>query len=403
MEKKKLVVNAALCDARTVSESTLEAYESIVINSAVILVSKESNELIARYNVSMNTSEVMEVSAEAELMVQNGAYEITGGTVMAKPTVLVVNGSLNIGKDSGKALESFISIIVNGQLSYPSDLKEQLPPIKVNGSTDSYPGDAIKLKNKLVLDLPFIIKAKKAKYFVKNKVIVTDEALDISRLTDKGASFITKNAVIAENLLEKAMLLFGEETNIKVVPAGYACCADGELNDALIRKHGDKLFIDGDLIIDSESRNALEKLSSVKVSGSVLITEKLTEKFNTLDAEYEKLKFIKGKILSDKGITSVEKRMLEKQEDGITVIDCGLVNVKEEIKPEEIEEKLQFIDCGCVFCYPEQKGSIELVSEGVGLISDSGAKGAGSLKGILGELKLFDKDTKVINASSYKM
>ncbi len=402
MEKKNFVVNAAVCDTRNVSEATLESYENISINAATIIVSKESKELIAQYNVNMNTADVTEVPADTEVSVHNGSYVVADDTALAKPTFLVVNGSLEIKKNSQKALSSFVSIVVNGALTYPSDLQEQLPPLKVNGLTDCYPADAIKLKSKLAVDIPFIIKAAAAKYYVRKKVIITDEALDIAKLVSKGASFITKKAIVAESLLEKVLPLFADETDIKTVPAGYAYIADGaKLDNVLIRKYGNKLFVDGDLIINSAGENALDKMESVRVTGNVLITEKLVDKFNSLDAEYEKMQMIKGIILEDKGILTIDKRMLTKYADGVTIIDCGIVNIKEDITPEEIEEKLQFIDCGCIFCNPEQKSAIEVISEGVGMINDSGAKGPSSMGGILKDM--FDKDTRVINAASYKL
>ena len=81
MEKKKLIINAAVCDARNVSETTLDSYKDININAAMILASRESKDLMAKYNVSMNAAEVLEVSKDAEIIIQNGSFEITNATV----------------------------------------------------------------------------------------------------------------------------------------------------------------------------------------------------------------------------------------------------------------------------------------------------------------------------------
>jgi len=51
-----------------------------------------------------------------------------------------------------------------------------------------------------------------------NKVIIADETLDISSLTAKQTTFITKKAFIAENLLENAAKLFSDDTEIIVIP-----------------------------------------------------------------------------------------------------------------------------------------------------------------------------------------
>lgn len=403
MEKKKLIVNCAVCDARNVSELTLKSCESIEINAASIFLSKETKELFSLYNVSMNAADVHEIPPEAELIVQNGYFEISEATVMQRPTVLVVNGSLSIKQGAWKALEKLLLIIVNGQISYPSDMQGHLPASKVNGATDCYPADAIRLDNKVIIDRPFIIKAKKnAKYYAKNKVVIADELLNISALKEKEVSFITKRAIISENHLEDALPLFNEDAGTEVIPPGYSYVAGGKLNDALVRKHGGKLYIDGDFIISNESGDALDKLTGIKARGAVLVSDNLMDKFSGIDAEYENIKPIKGTIIEDKGTLSIEKSMLDISESGITVTDCGVIKLKDDITPEEIKKKLQFIDCGCIFCNKEQKSAVELVSEDVGQIIDSNEK-SGFLNGLFGGSDLYDKNTQVINAATYTM
>src|SRR5699024_9200680 len=187
--------------------------------------------------------------------------EISDSTVFSKPVVLFVNGSLNIDTKSQEVLDKFISIQVNGLVSYPSDIKDKLPLIKVNGSTDSYPGDAIRLKSKLIIDKTFILRAKGEKYYVRNKVIIPDKDLNIASLKEAGATFITKKAIIAESLLEEALPLFDEHVEVKIIPDGLIYTSSQILDDVLIRKYGDKLYVDGDLTINLESENALDKLT----------------------------------------------------------------------------------------------------------------------------------------------
>ncbi|NLY46699.1 MAG: hypothetical protein GX053_12060, partial [Tissierella sp.] len=331
MEKKKLIINAAVCDARNVSETTLESYSDININAGTILVSQETKDLMAKYNVTMNTAEVTEVSAEAEIMIQNGSYEISDGTLLSKPAVLIVNGSLNIETRSQEVLDKFMLIQVNGSVSYPSDIKDKLPIIKVNGSIDSYPGDAIKLKSKLIMDKTFILRAKGQKYYVKNKVIIPDKDLNIVSLKEAGTIFITKKAITAESLLEDAVALFDEHVEIKIIPDGLIYTNSEILNDVLIRKHGDKLYVDGDLTINLESENALEKLTRLKVEGTVFIYENFIEKFHNISPEYNDIQEVKGASIGDKAFLTIDKRKLNKYKEGVRVFDCGIVNVKDDI------------------------------------------------------------------------
>lgn len=373
MEKKKLVINAAVCDARNAIEDVLCSYDSIVITASTVLISKESKELISRYNVSINAANINELSKDTEVIVHNGYYEISGSTKMPKPTFLIVNGSLDIKEDAKDTLATtFETIHVNGSVSYPSKLQGTLPLLKVNGTIDSYPSDAIRLKNEFILDKIFVLKAKGGKYYVKNKVIIADETLDLSSLIDKGTTFITKRAFIAENLLETAINLFGDETDITVIPAGYKYVQEDTLNNFIINKYGDKLFVDGDLFITLESEDALRKLTGLKVNGSVIVNKKLTDYLMTIDVDYEELKMFKGIIIKGKEIINISKSSLSGYKDGATISGCGMVKISHDITPEEIEEKLQFISCGCITCSPNQMGAIELVSEDVGYINDKG-------------------------------
>jgi len=403
MEKKKLLINTAICDARNVSEAVLESYDSIQINAATVLVSKETNELISRYNVSMNASDVIEASKDAEVMVQNGTYEITDSTILSKPVILVVNGTLDIKTSSQEVLEKFVSIHVNGLVSYPSDIKDKLPAIKVNGTVETYPSDAVKLKSKFIMDKIFIMRAKSTKYYVRNKVVIPDENLDITPLVNNGVKFVTKKAVIAERLLEEALSLFDEDVEIEVIPDGYKYVASHVLTDNLIRKYGDRLYVDGNLTISLEGENALNKLVGLKVNGNVLVSNRLKDKFMAINPEYKDMKTIKGFIIEDRGNVTIDKSMLDKQEEGIAVLDCGIVFVKDDITPDEIQEKLQFIDCGYINCSKEQKYAVELVSEDVGYINGSGKGSQGSLGEMLEESGIFDKNAKVINAASYTL
>lgn len=403
MEKKKLKVNTAICDARNVTEAVLQSYESIDINAALILVSKESKELLSRFDVDMNAASVQEAPADVELMIQNGKYEITDGTNLAKTVALVVNGVLDIKTSSKEVLDKFHSILVNGLVQYPSDIEDKLPNINVNGKTETYPSDAIRLKNKFTVDKTFIIRAENAKYFARSKVIITDKTLDIEALVEKQLKFITKKAIIAEEILEKALPLFDAEVEIEAIPAGYSYIGTEILNNGLIRKHGNKLYVDGDLTITLDGERALDKVESMIVSGRVNISQRLEEKFYHIDSEYNDIKTIKGVIMGDKPSITIDARMVKKHSEGVTISDCAMVYLKEDISPDEIEEKLQFIDCACIFCNEEQKSAVESVSEDVGIIDDSGKTQSSGIGALIEGYGILDKDTKSINAASYTM
>lgn len=215
--------------------------------------------------------------------------------------------------------------------------------------------------------------------------------------------FLTKTGVIAESLVDSAMPLFQDTTEIITVPDGCSFVNDSaELGNALLIKHGTKLFINGDLKIDSLAGDLLEKIEYLYVTGDVRLPKSLEEAFYKVNAHYGSLTFVRGKCIIDKISLKIDKRMLEQNSDGITVIDCVNVSIAEDVPPELILERLELKDCVNVSCFPGQRSAVEEVSDDVVNIDDSG-KG---LKGLISSLipgvgNL--EDTKVINATSYTL
>lgn len=60
------------------------------------------------------------------------------------------------------------------------------------------------------------------KYFAKQRVYLTDPKLDIAALLAKQVQLVTLAALIVEELMPDAALLFEESADLVVVPAGYA-------------------------------------------------------------------------------------------------------------------------------------------------------------------------------------
>ena len=104
---KKMIVNCATCDMRSVSEETLQNYEQIMVNAATVLVTPRAKELVNRYNVVLNAADVLEVPEGENVRVnqQNGTYQLHGDQApqAGEMVILMVNGSLTIGEDALEA------------------------------------------------------------------------------------------------------------------------------------------------------------------------------------------------------------------------------------------------------------------------------------------------------------
>lgn len=407
---KKMIINCANCDARKVSEETLAAYETIVINASTILVSPETKELMNRYGVVMNCASVMELDADVELSSVNGSAQIRSTDVVAGRRYLTVNGSLEIGPGTQKVLDQYVGISVNGSVSCPESISAYLGKIKVNGSTNCYPDDAIILKRSAVIDRLFALRAKNSLYWSARRMIMVDPQLDAAVLEKKGATFSTKEVIIAESEVEDMIGLIDEKAEIVIVPDGTAVVLDDvELDEMTLKKYGTKLYIIGDLKVKGEAAPLLEQIEYLNIRGDAAVAEELKMQLmgaiTEISGEVKLLKKPKGRRIEDKLSLKLSRWLVEQEADGISVSDCLNVALDADIPNDLILEKLSFSDCMKIKCSPEQEAAVAAVSEDVLSIGEGGDDGMGIgdiIKGALGGAKEL-LNTKMVNTSNYVM
>ncbi len=396
MEQKKLKINCAICDISDTAESTLKAYESITINSAVVLTSAKTQALIPQYHVMLNATSVIEKPENAQVKVVNGKCEITAGDTLPQPVALLVNGVLEIGKGTEEILKNYALIQVNGTVVYPDSLSGKLNMLRINGASECYPGDAVLLSRSFVADKAFLLRAKAGKYYAKRRVIMVNEQANPQALCEKGVHFLTRTAILAESLAEKALPLFDEDVEIHLVPDGCAYVSgDVKLDDSLINRYGTKLYIPGDLVLDEDSEPFISQLQYLHVVGSVQLPAKLVAAFCGIKAEYGDLLPVKGLVVRDKVSFGLDMDLLERHPEGITFVSCVNIKLDEQIPPEWIETRLMFKDCVNVTCAAHQRSSVDLV--GPNLVQ------VGPLSAALDDSQDADPDTQVINTAEYQL
>ena len=421
---KKMVINCSNCDARKVTEETLSAYETIVINAATILVSPETKELLNRHGVAMNCASVLELDADVEVSTINGSAQIKSSDVVSGRKYLTVNGSLEIGSGTEKVLEQYVGISVNGTVTCPESVSAQLGKIKVNGTTNCYPDDAIILKRSAVIDRLFALRAKNSRYWSSRRMIMVDPQLDAAVLEKKGATFCAKEVIIAESKVEEMIDLIDEKADIVIVPDGTAVVLDDvELDEMTLKKYGTKLYIIGDLKVREEAAAVLPQLEYLNIFGDALVVEELKpqlmEAITQIDGDVRILKKPKGRYIEDKMSLRLSKWLVEQEPDGISVSDCMKVTLDPDISCDLILERLSFSDCMEIKCSPEQEAAVSAVSEDVMAIGGLGKMvkdaigtaeettgsdlGIGDIiKGALGGAKEL-LNTKMVNTSDYVM
>lgn len=407
---KKMIVNCATCDMRHVSEETLQTYEQIVVNSAMVLVTPETKELLNRYSVMLNTAEVLEVPAGDDVRVntQNGAYELTADAApeAGSRAVLMVNGALTIGEDALEAARAYHSIQVNGAVMMPRSMAGKLSNLSVNGSTEAYPDGAIRLRRNAVIDRTFALRIREnALYWAARRLVFTDPALDVEKLTIRNVRFASRMALICESLAESVTPLLSEDTDILIVPDGTGFVNGyAKVNKRFLKKFGTKLYVNGDLLVESDAADVLPEIEYLYVNGTAKVPADLVDAFEEIDAHYDELKVVKnwGKIIEDNVRVKVDAALLEKYPTGVLVTDCAMVKIAKDLTPELIMERLSLSDCAKVFCTEEQEAAVSAIAEDVAMIGGMGDAMDGIADMVTGSLGL-NPDLKVINAAEYVM
>ena len=386
----KLLIKANFCDLRNVKEETLAAYDVIEVRANVVMLNDRARELIARYPVTLKCDLATD-NPNIALRSVNGVAEVTPGDVPEADTVLTVNGELKIASGSAEVLAQYLQITVNGQVYCPRSLSGKLGNVAVNGQIITWPDGAVQLKSTAVLDSTFALRAKPALYWAARCVVMLDPALDAAALAKQGVRFDTPRAILAQSLATQAAPLFEDDTDLEIVPDGTAYLKDdAELTAALIRRKGNKLYVDGRLTLTAESAALLPQLEYCKVTGTALVPAAQEKAFSASCVQAEKVQTVRGRLLQGQGRVQVDYWMLEAP-DGLCVKGCGMVALTPELEPELIAAKLMLLECGMVQCTAAQKGAVQLVAKDVGFISDDSGK------------PTEDTDTHMVRADRYVM
>lgn len=409
-DKKRLLINCDVCDARKIKEEDYKDYQEIILNADVLLVSNHSRSILNRLPMVANVDDTLELADDADVNLQtfNGNYEITKAAGALKQTVLCLNGSLLIKPDAREILKNYIKIYVNGSVKYPQSLEGCLPDISVNGHMGSYPDACTILDSRLVLDAYFPLRAKEnGSYYVEDEVILTEEAVDVAMLTEKKVQFITKHFIVSENKVRESIALVDETVKLTVIPDGMqTVCEDVHLEENLLEKYGDRIFVYGDLTITEDSMQAMKKLKELIVTGDVYIKKSCMESFEALHAKYKGLKPLRRELKNKMSVT-VDANVLKNSPDGLLVKNVAKLEIKEDVAVQGILDLLLVENCQTIHCTPEQKSSVELISSNVAtVVTDEEEPDAEGSGGIFSQIKQgigFLKDSKIINADNYSL
>lgn len=404
--KKNYLLNCDVCDTRKIKEEDYSGYEKMMINADVVVVSASSKSILNRLPVTINQDCTIEIpdDIDVELKTINGSYEISGSTVVQEHTLLIVNGSLNIHPGTEEALKRYEKIHVNGSVRCPKSLESYLSKLSANGSVSIYPDDCDILDNTFILDKYFPIRAKEGKkYYVKNKVVISDKSVDLEKLVQKKVQFITEQLIVPEELIELCVDLFDEKVNFVVIPTGMALhYGDAVLNEQLPEKEGNSIYVYGNLKVpeDVNMEGVANAITKLVVKGNVVLRKAQEDSFKKLNIEYNQLEFKwEGRIIENKPSARVDKTLLDSSPNKVLVRNAATIKIASDVTPELILDRLMIENCAKVSCNEEQESAIAAIAQNVAKIGESsGEELPGMMDGIKDLLS-----TKMVNADSYVM
>ena len=88
----------------------------------------------------------------------------------------------------------------------------------------------------------------------------------------------------------------------------------------------------------------------------------------------------------------IDRTLLNSNRGSFKIVNCVCVTLDEVIPPEEILNRLAFVNCACIQCSPKQRGAVETVGKNTAHI-DTGEEHHAGQENLA--------NTKIINAGKY--
>lgn len=367
-DKKDLILNTALADLRHVTEETISAYRQVKINAATVLTTPRVQELCARYGCAIDAAVLLSLPEDAPFAQHNGSFTLTPGTPFAPGTALQVNGVLIIQPGCEETVQNAAALLVNGKILCPASMAALVQSkARVNGSVMPYPDEAILLPGSVTLDKVFLLRVKPgATYFVSGKIKATLSGLPLHELSDKKVQLIARQAIVLEEYLSDLLPLLPEDTDLTVVPDGWAY-QDGNLTLTAEKSAalGGRVFVNGDLIVHDPQ--ALKACTALEVTGTAYMPQALTSAFYAVCTHYGDVVPFTGYLLREEPTFSLTESFLLEHPEGIALCETGMLTIQPDVSPDLLKERVTLLrGCGCISASDRQKAVLLPVSQDIG-------------------------------------
>jgi hypothetical protein len=325
----KLSVNTAVFDMSGATEEGLKKFDRIRVNTALLLVSGKTKQLLAQGSIHVNMAKMLEVEEGCEVCTVNGGMTLGPDSALpSKPTFLIVNGDLTVNPGSEKVVQGYTSIHVNGGLTSPCSISNV--NISTNGNITLYPDEAVLMDN-LVVNESFARTAQPGTlFYVKDTLRVLDA--DPAALLDKKVAIIASYVLVREEYEETLSRVTKDTKNWESIPRGYAYLQTAELDESIVYQHGKKLYVSGNLYINRESLRILESLETLVITGQAFVPETLVDIFKEKCKEMGSLTVYEGELWRiPEGMETLSRELLDDMPDGVSIL---LENAQLAISPD---------------------------------------------------------------------
>ncbi len=366
MEKKNLHINCGLLDVTSLTSETLENYEKISANCAVLVTTPETSALLARVGAQINAGHTVSSAQGVRTLLSNGCCELTADTDVPENSMLMVNGKLRLFPGADETIAKYHLVLVNGQIILPESVRSVLGLINLNGNSLVYPDGADFREGGLEVSRRLARMAKEnALYYVIGAAFLMEEGVDVEVLLDKNVVVHASRAYVS-SAYPDGDLLFDENTEIRIVPEGCAFVRENlTLDSAASALHGRKICVAGDVRAEKDAAEALAAIEEITVHGTAFIAEELLPLWSEKCHRADRIEIIKpGRLISDTSEdVLVGPDMLALCPDGLRIRDCVNVLIDPAIEPALLAEKiLELCGVACCVCTEQQQSALHLIA-----------------------------------------
>ena len=375
------IMNIAYLDVSEIQEDLAKDITEIM--NIGVLVESDNSQVILKdcKKTNIGASIKLPKNLNVKMVTHNGELNIDREYLegLIHPIILMVNGKMTFQSDINKELldEKIYLMMINGELVAPKNLSGVIhSKSQVNGNTLVYNTEYIYINNMVDLTNRFLKSLKpKSQFAVNNLVIIED--IDLDLLKDKVLNIQVLGKLVSLEKYDEVLSNFIDEyynVEISLVPEGKGevkyIKEDIKIDNSSIQRYNqNRLYVEGNVEIYLKEElvfnDYIEYLVCDKLICDIITYNRIK---NSLDDKIE-VEIIKGKLLNNSSKLILNDDFLEET----TIKNMGKLIISERVSIDNFKEKVASIINYGVIVAPEYMLSIvrDKTSENFGKIKST--------------------------------